>query len=311
MAVHMKVKVGTFNAQNLFLRYKFLGTVRGKKIDPMKYILEGATINMLGYEVLNEAQRINTARAILENEPDILALQEVENLLALKLFNRQYLNRKYPYSLVIDGNDIRQVDIGMLSKYPIGDIRTHQYDRDAKGYIFSRDCLMADVHLSKKGDKKLTVLVNHFKSKLALKPGDDTDEKRRRQASKVAQIIEDHMGDNLEDASFVVLGDFNDTPEAECLQPLLGRPWLENVVARLDKEEQWTHYWDKKKTKSHIDFILLSKALSENNRDTLPTIERRGLADYAKAYDGPRFPGVGPKGTQASDHCPVYMEIEV
>jgi endonuclease/exonuclease/phosphatase family metal-dependent hydrolase len=127
----------------------------------------------------------------------------------------------------------------------------------------------------------------------------------------VAEIIQDHMGDELETASFVVVGDFNDTPDAECLQPLLGKPWLENVVARLPREEQWTHYYDRKKETSHLDFILLSKALAEKNRDALPTIERRGLADYAKAYTGPRFPGVGPKGTEASDHCPVFIELEV
>jgi endonuclease/exonuclease/phosphatase family metal-dependent hydrolase len=309
----VKIKIGTFNAENLFLRYKFLEKQRGssKTIDPMKYIIEGVTINMLGYEVLDEGQRKNTARAILENDPDILALQEVENLLALKQFNSKYLNRKYPYSLVIDGNDLRQVDIGLMSKFPIGDIRTHQFDRDKKGIIFSRDCLMADIHLDNAGDKKLTMLVNHFKSKLSFKPGEDTGEKRLRQATRVADIIEKHLGEDLEDANFVVAGDFNDTPDAECLQPLLGKPWLENVIARLPRDEQWTHYWDRKKETSHIDFILLSKSLAENNKDALPVIERRGLADYAKAYTGPRFPGVGRKGTEASDHCPVFMELEV
>lgn len=40
-------------------------------------------------------------------------------------------------------------------------------------------------------------------------------------------------------------------------------------------------------------------------------IERRGLADYAKAYEGPRFPGVGPERTEASYHYAVFMEIDV
>jgi endonuclease/exonuclease/phosphatase family metal-dependent hydrolase len=308
----VKVKIGTFNAENLFLRYKFFEKVGGKTVDPMKYILEGSTINMLGFEVFDEGQRQNTARVILENDPDILALQEVENLLALKKFNSKYLKRKYRYSLVIDGNDPRQIDIGFLSKYPIGDVRTHQYDRDSKGIIFSRDCLMADINLDRKNDKNLTILVNHFKSKLSFKPGEDTGVKRMRQTTRVAEIIEDHFGgDDLENADVVVLGDFNDTPDAECLRPLLGKPWVENIVARLPKDQQWTHYWDKKNETSQIDFILLSRALAERNQDILPMIERRGLADYAKAYTGPRFPGVGPRGTEASDHCPVFMEIEV
>jgi len=40
-------------------------------------------------------------------------------------------------------------------------------------------------------------------------------------------------------------------------------------------------------------------------------IERRRLADYIKAYKEPRFPILGPRGTEALDHCAVFMEINV
>ncbi len=65
-----------------------------------------------------------------------------------------------------------------------------------------------------------------------------------------------------------------------------------------------------KNVTSQFDYILLSEAISEKS-NALPVIERRGLADYAKAYKGPRFPDVGPKGTEASDHCPVFMELDI
>jgi endonuclease/exonuclease/phosphatase family metal-dependent hydrolase len=308
----MGVKIGTFNAENLFLRYKFLATERGsmgKKVDPSEFIKEGGHINMLGFEILDDGQRKNTARVILENDPDVICLQEVENLETLKQFNSKYLKRKYPYAMLVDGNDLRQIDVGILSKLEIGGVQTHQFDKDMKGVIFSRDCLGADIFLDKKGNKRLTLFVNHLKSRLG--GVGKTAEKRERQSTRIAGIIQEHFGNDVENANFIVLGDFNDSPDAECLKPLLGEPWVENVVARLPKNEQWTHYWESKHETNQFDYILLSKVLSEKNPDILPQIERRGLADYAKAYKGPRFPGVGPKGTEASDHCPVFMEIDV
>lgn len=309
----MGIKIGTFNTENLFLRYKFLATERGsmgkKKVDPNKFIKEGGHINMLGFEILDEGQRKNTARVILENNPDVICLQEVENLETLKQFNSKYLDKKYPYAMLIDGNDLRQIDVGILSKLEIAGVKTHQFDKDKKGEIFSRDCLEADILLDKKGNNRLTLFVNHLKSRLG---GEEkTAEKRERQTTRIAEIIQERFGKDAKNANFAVLGDFNDTPDAECLKPLLDGKMVENVVARLPKNEQWTHYWEGKKEINQFDYILLSKALSKKNPKTLPIIERRGLADYAKAYKGPRFPGVGPRGTEASDHCAVFMEINV
>lgn len=309
----MGVKIGTFNAENLFLRYKFLANERGsmgnKKVDPSEFIKEGGHINMFGFEVFDEGQRKNTARVILENDPDVICLQEVENLETLKQFKSKYLNRKYPYAMLIDGNDLRLIDVAILSKFEIGEVKTHQFDKDKDGVIFSRDCLEADIFLDKKGNKRLTLFVNHLKSRLG---GEEkTAEKRERQATRIAGIIQERFGKDAKNANFAVLGDFNDTPDAECLKPLLDGKLVENVVSRLPKNEQWTHYWSSKRETNQFDYILLSKALAKKNSKILPKIERRGLANYAKAYKGPRFPGVGPEGTEASDHCAVFMEINV
>ncbi|MCZ7398944.1 MAG: hypothetical protein O8C62_04575 [Candidatus Methanoperedens sp.] len=155
----------------------------------------------------------------------------------------------------------------------------------------------------------MTLFVNHLKSRLGGVA--ETAERRKSQATRIAEIIHERFGSNVKNANFAVLGDFNDTPDAECLKPILDGSMMENVVARLPKNEQWTHYWEAKHEINQFDYILLSKALSKKNPKTLPKIERRGLANYAKAYNGPRFPGVGPKGTEASDHCAVFMEINI
>jgi endonuclease/exonuclease/phosphatase family metal-dependent hydrolase len=272
-------------------------------------IKEGWRIEKTALQIFDEGQRKNTARVILENDPEVICLQEVENLATLKQFNSNYLKRKYPYAMLIDGNDPRQIDVGILSKLEIGRVRTHQFDKDEKGEIFSRDCLEADILLDKKGNNSLTLFVNHLKSRLGGEA--ETAEKRKRQATRIAGIIHERFGSNVKNANFAVLGDFNDTPDAECLKPILDGSMVENVVARLPKNEQWTHYWEAKHEINQFDYILLSRALSKKNPKTLPKIERRGLANHARAYNGPRFPGVGKKGTEASDHCAVFMEIKI
>ena len=300
--MYVDIKIGTFNAENLFMRYRF-----DKKVDIEKFKREGGEINTLKFflesaKPVGTGQVKNTAKVIKENDPDIIALQEIENLDTLKQFNRvrSYLNRAYPYAILIDGNDRRQIDVALLSKHEICNIRTHQYDMDDnESLIFSRDCLEVDVRVA---DKTVTFFVNHFKSKYR-----DNPEKRKTQAKRVSRIIKDRFGEEL-GGDFVVAGDFNDTPDSDPLSSLLDSG-LDNVVQTRveDPTQRWTTEYRGKT--SQIDYLLLSPNLAERNRSRIPYIERRGLGDYIKSYKGPRFKGVGKEGTEASDHCAVYMDI--
>ena len=61
-----KVSVGTFNVENLFMRYKLLDNERGsripKPVDPDKFIEEGGHINMLGFTLEDFGLISRTAR---------------------------------------------------------------------------------------------------------------------------------------------------------------------------------------------------------------------------------------------------------
>jgi hypothetical protein len=66
-------------------------------------------------------------------EQRCLALQEVESLLSLKKFRSQYLrNMDYKYIFVLDGNDRRSIDVGILSRYLIEkiEVRASMYCYD-------------------------------------------------------------------------------------------------------------------------------------------------------------------------------------
>jgi endonuclease/exonuclease/phosphatase family metal-dependent hydrolase len=297
-----KIKIGTFNVENLFMRYNF-----NENINIEDFLIRGGPRTWLKAVLSNSkpignGQTKNTAKVILANDPHIIALQEVEDMNTLKQFNSKFLKGMYPYAILIDSSDPRFIDVAILSKYPISYVRTHQFDKDDNGeLIFSRDCLEADIMVD---GKTLTLFVNHFKSKYR-----DNPAKRKKQAERVAQIVRDRFGNSLS-GNFVVLGDFNDTPDSDALNPLLSIG-LENVVqTRIDDpNERWTHAYKSKP--SQLDYILLSPELTEHNRDEKPYIERRGLGKYITIYQGPRFPGVGPEGTEASDHCAVFMNLSL
>ncbi|MDX1919207.1 MAG: endonuclease/exonuclease/phosphatase family protein [Candidatus Caenarcaniphilales bacterium] len=310
----MKIKIGTFNTENLFLRYRLLDKERGsrgaKKIDFEDFEKNGY-INLLGWTIedfgpVGMAARKLTAKVITQNDPDIIALQEVENLEALLQFNRKYLDNLYPFAMVIDGNDLRQIDVGLLSKYEIGCVRTHRFEPEGSApsaRTFSRDCLEATVNLPE--GKNLTFFVNHFKSKIG-----GGEEKRQVQSERVAEILKERFGESLE-GNFVVVGDLNNNYDAPELQSLLALDDLENVILRLPEDERWTHYYKKGKLAEQLDYILLSPDLKNKNIKEKPFIERRGLGSDIDFYDGERFDESLTGKDGASDHCAVFIELTI
>lgn len=310
-----KLTIGTFNIENLFNRYKLLDKERGnrcgKRVDPDTFVEEGGHINMLGWSIdefgpISKSARKATAKVITENDADIVALQEVENLFALLSFNQKWLKNRYPYAMVIDGNDPRQIDVGILSKYPLGNLRTHRFDPEPSPQTkrtFSRDCLEVEIGVAP--HKTVTVLVNHFKSKIG-----GGESKREKQATRVGEILKDRFGSGL-GGLFVVAGDLNDHYDAPELQPLLGLKGIENVVqTRLPANDQWTHYYKKTKAAEQLDYLLISKDLSARNPAVQPYIERRGLGTDIHYYEGVRFSQVtGKEG--ASDHCAVFITLDI
>jgi len=302
----MRIRIGTFNAENLFARFRFRddGT-------PDRYP-QGWTLDKTQYAPFSKRRYRITAEAMGAIRADILGLQEVENLPTLRRFLKQFADWMppggYPYSLVIDGNDPRAIDVGLVSRFPLGAIRTHQFDCTPQGTpIFSRDCLEVDVCLPH--GITLTVFVNHFKSMAENRSA--TMEARRRQAARVVEILQERFGPDPGNATWVVLGDLNDYPPSHGLESLLHQPWLENVVNRLPPEERWTHYFEGHNAYNQLDYLLLSRALAIANPHAVPEIERRGMPWRATAIQEPRFSGVGYHNPKASDHCPLVIEIDI
>src|SRR5262245_15079136 len=201
------IRVGTFNCENLFARFKF-----NDDVDPDEAISNGFDINMLKFNLLSENEKKLTGKAIKELNADVIALQEVENLDVLKRFRSKELgNMGYTFAMLVDGNDPRQIDVAVLSRFPLIAARSYQHLRDGNSFLFSRDCLEIDVKVN---GKVLTLFVNHFKSMLdknnPAQGRKNTREKRVKQADEVKKIVTARFGANPGLSPFVVLGDLND-----------------------------------------------------------------------------------------------------
>lgn len=296
------VRVATFNVENLFARYRFK-----QSFNPVSD--DGFSINDLAFEIYDETEKQITAKAIREVKADILALQEVENLKVLDSFNSRYLaSMKYKHRILIDAFDPRNIDVALMSRYPVSNINTYRHERNQKNTagLFSRDCLEVDIDVE---GKTLTVYVNHFKS--MMEGREVTKSRRVEQVEKVADIIDERWKKSKYEGNFVVLGDFNDYLDKNTsLSALTSHKGLVHVSERIKEKDRWTHFWAGGNEYRQLDYLLLSKSLAASNTNS-PEIMRKGLPFRAEKYEGERLDFVGHDNPKASDHCPIYMDLKL
>ncbi|MEU3987152.1 endonuclease/exonuclease/phosphatase family protein [Streptomyces platensis] len=239
----------------------------------------------------------NTARVIAEVNADILLTVEVEDRLTLHRFNRQVLAGQfdaepYPFNMLIDGNDIRGIDVGLFSRHPITSVRSHIFDKKDSREIFSRDCPEFEIDID---GEPLWLLGNHFKSKL----GGGAD-KRKLQGERVAQLYRAALERS---AHVVVAGDLNDTPGSPPLT-FLEATSLKDAMTHDSYEGPPGTHGKCTSRNDKIDYLMFSPELFAKV-DTVE-VERRGIFEFGAPFDTVTGPG-----NQASDHAAVVAELDL
>lgn len=246
---------------------------------------------------------LNTGRVIEAVKPDILICVEVENRPTLQRFNDQVLSsvlgQRYPHAMVIDGNDARGIDVGLLSRYPIVGIRSHVDDEYEGKPVFSRDC--PEYVLRLPSGKQIVICPNHFKSK---RGGDNAQAQARRRAQGIRAAEIARAAEQQISPLVVVAGDFNDTPDSDAVAALLNDGWADiQIHPKYPTDRPGTYATGTAANK--IDYIIMSSALKDALVDV--GIERRGTY-HPKLW--PSFQGVTAT-TEASDHHCIWADFNI
>jgi endonuclease/exonuclease/phosphatase family metal-dependent hydrolase len=323
----MEITVGTFNLNNLFSRYNFRGEIReiragNTNVDTsVEYNFTDAETyrirTYMGRLVRGKEPRLRAtiASRILNMDVDVLAVQEVEDIDTLRRFARDDLGGMYRYQVLVEGNDPRLIDIGVLSKFPIGCITSWQqavHPDDIGTLVFGRDLLEVEILNRTRRRTLFTLYNNHLKSHFVPYYEDPVagaraaNERRRRQAETIARIVEAQMRPN---SRYIVLGDMNDPPDSVQLRPFVRSAELNLTNALAGARETrplnrdpngpgtqvWTHRYKPARQPAEYelyDQIWISAALE--NRQTEAWIDRRG-----------NLTGDG------SDHDPAWIKLDL
>ncbi len=258
----------------------------------------------------SDAGRDNTGKVIRAVKADIACIVEADDRLSLRRFDTEVLRSRYRYEMLMDGNDSRGIDVGLYSRFPLGNIRTHMFDGTSRSKTFSRDCPEYEVLLP--GGDKLTVLCNHLKSK-GYGSSEANDRRRKRQAEAIRDILGSYR---LSKDLVVVAGDLNDTPESAPLKPLMKKRYLYDVLALQFPQapaRRWTYHY---RDFEQIDYVLVSKPLKE--AFLRAGVERRGMYNLKGLTESEplvgnetQFKSVTHWTNSGSDHGAVWADFDL
>ncbi len=165
-------------------------------------------------------KRLTIGAAIKALNGDIVVLAEIENEAVLDDLNKVELGGVYGQTILMEGNDPRGINVGVLSKIAPDSVVSHKDDlfvlagTNGPQYRYSRDCLELHFTFNKRA---VIVLGVHFKAKVT---PDDPD-KRQAEGQHTRKIADD-LHAKQPDAAIVVLGDFNDTPGSYAVAAVAG-----------------------------------------------------------------------------------------
>ena len=276
------VTIGAFNVENFFDIFD----------DP--YSLDEDT------KVKSRLHVVEVSRQIREANPDVMAIEELENEGVLREMVKLFLpDMGYDHVAANKSNGDRGINLGIISRLPILSMTSHRF-RDfglpgsTETWRFARDFWR--VELQGPNNKILVVFIVHYKSK------HDSGNDKQSQNWRLAEATESHKLLAKEfaanpDGLLAVIGDFNDTAENAPIQMLL-KPFSDKLPGLIDVHKDYpkaeAYSYIPPKFRSKIDYLFVSPALSKRMVPDSPKILNR---------PGPNLSG--------SDHAPIVATFDL
>lgn len=196
-----------------------------------------------------------------DNGPDILILQEVENINVLEMLRTQHLSKYYPHKgLLIEGPDKRGIDVAILSKLiNIKDPKLHLLKFTAENDLpknkLPKTRGILEANFSLPDTSNLHVFAVHF-------PSQGTPSPARKQALKqLHQLIKQKPTSDF----IIAGGDFNITAYEEGKNKYFESLKGELLISHLEgcHECKGTNYFHPRKSWSFLDVLVFSKNFSD------------------------------------------------
>lgn len=258
----------------------------------------------------NETATRLTAQVIQDVGADVIGVVEAEDRPSLVRFNEEMLEDQYKHIMLIDGNDERGIDVGIMTgkRFPIERIRSNVDRRDQIGEVFDRDCPQYEVTTT--SGAVLHILVNHFKSQSG-----GGGAKRKRQAAAVFEIAKELVDKRQH---VIVMGDLNEGPpnEGEHVANFAalyqdGTPLIDCYDLDGFKIGPRPGTFNACGTRDRLDYIFISRSLKGSFRSG--GVFRKGLwgtrknrPDQWKTYCEMTC-----SAEQASDHAAVFIDLDL
>jgi endonuclease/exonuclease/phosphatase family metal-dependent hydrolase len=270
----------------------------------------------LATEPVDETSTRMTAQVIHDVAADIQAVVEAEDRPSLDRFNQDLLAGQYSHVMLIDGNDTRGIDVGIMTSPHVEMVSMRSNvdlsDPGAAGeHLFSRDCAQYQCRLP--SGATVWVLLNHFKSQSG-----GGGPKRARQAQGVRTIVDDLVAAG--ERHIVVMGDLNEGPA------VLGQP-ATNLATLVDPNGPLVEVYalpvfnpgprpgtfQSCGIRNRLDYILLSHDLAA--LVVGGGIERCGLWGTPTNINPPAqwdiYPQITGAHQAASDHAAIFVDINI
>ncbi len=250
--------------------------------------------------VAQTIQQVNDGRG-----PDIIALQEVENVDILERLRTEFLaDSGYLPAVLLEGTDVRGIDVAFLSRLPIsGTPSLHALN-------------LPDEYADRVGDTRGLLEVTFELPDGSLLTGFSVHFPAPFHPTEMRVLAYEHLNEVRSqlprEHNIFAAGDFNTTSTEDAQEGLLdefARPfWM--VSNDVCEGCEGTQYYSRDESWSFLDMVLFSPSADTDKAWTVSAVEIANAFSAQVTADGTPNRYRSAERTGVSDHWPVLMTLE-